>query len=90
MTHLHIHILSRDMHSERLRHRKHYNSFNTPFFVPLEDFPLSEGEKKERLGRRAEWLKRDFVCWRCGKGFGNRFKSLKEHLEGEFEAWRDE
>lgn len=30
MSHLHIHIISVDMHSASLRHKKHYNSFNTP------------------------------------------------------------
>jgi aprataxin len=35
-------------------------------------------------------LKKDLVCWRCGKGFGGRFAELKRHLEEEFEAWRAE
>jgi aprataxin len=89
MTHLHVHVLSRDMHSGSMRHRKHYNSFNTPFLVDVMDFPLGEGDA--RLDPREQaYLRRDLKCWRCGKGFGNRFAKLKEHLEGEFEAWRAE
>ncbi len=89
MNHLHVHVISRDRYSECLRHRKHYNSFSTPFFVPLDDFPLAEDDVRTHPGREG-YLKRDFVCWRCAKGFGNQFKRLKEHLVEEFEAWKKE
>jgi aprataxin len=89
MSHLHIHVLSRDMHSPCLKHRKHYNSFTTPFLVPIEDFPLSQDDPR-RHTREHPYLKSDLRCWRCGRNFGNRFKELKEHLETEFEAWRRE
>ena len=90
MAHLHVHIISRDMHSDRAKHRKHYNSFNTPFFVPLADYPLAEDDVRRETGFQNANLGRELVCWRCGKGFGNRFAELKRHLEGEFEAWRGE
>lgn len=91
MSHLHIHIISRDMHSEWLKHRKHYNSFNTGFFIPLEDYPLAEEDGRRTTSRQNANLKEvDFRCWRCGRGFGNRFKELKGHLEGEFRAWKEE
>ncbi|KAK6384505.1 aprataxin-like protein [Exophiala oligosperma] len=80
MHHLHVHIISRDMHSDRLKHQKHYNSFNTDFFIPLEDFPLAENDNGN--------LKKEYKCWRCGKLFGNKFQQLKAHLEEEFLAWR--
>jgi aprataxin len=86
MSHLHVHVLSRDMHSPALKHRNHYNSFNTPFFVDLDDLPLAPHDER----RTRSYLKQDFVCWRCGRGFGNRFAELKRHLEDEFEAWRRE
>jgi len=86
MNHLHVHVLSRDMFSERLRHRKHYNSFNTPFLVDVADFPLAADDAR-RLGKQ-RYLERDFLCWRCGRNFGNRFKALKEHLADEFEEWK--
>jgi aprataxin len=89
MTHLHVHIISKDRYSDCLRHRKHYNSFSTSFFVPLDDFPLAEDDVRRHPGREG-YLKRDFVCWRCGMEFGNRFTRLKEHLKEEFEAWKKE
>ncbi|KAF3770727.1 hypothetical protein M406DRAFT_354544 [Cryphonectria parasitica EP155] len=87
MNHLHVHVLSRDMHSERMKHRKHYNSFTTDFFVPLDDFPLAEDDARRRQDK---WPERPIVCWRCGKDFGNKFKELKQHLEVEFEQWKRE
>lgn len=87
MNHLHVHVLSRDMHSERLKHRKHYNSFTTDFFVPLEDFPLAEDDPRRS---QKGWPERPMVCWRCGRDFGNKFKELKEHLDREFEEWKKE
>lgn len=89
MSHLHIHIISADMHSPALKHRKHYNSFNTPFFVPLKDFPLPEADVRRHPGREG-YLGRELRCWRCGKGFGNKFRLLKEHLEGEWKEWKRE
>lgn len=90
MNHLHIHIISRDMHSDRLKHRKHYNSFNTEFFIPLDDYPLSPDDRKRNVTFQNNNLKEDFKCWRCGKIFGNKFQKLKEHLEEEFDAWKRE
>jgi aprataxin len=87
MSHLHIHVLSVDRHSDCVKHRKHYNSFSTPFFVPLGDFPLGDADERRWPGREG-YLKRDFTCWRCGRGFGNEFKRLKAHLEEEFEEWK--
>ena len=89
MSHLHIHVISVDRHSDALKHRKHYNSFSTPFFVPLEDLPLNQADTRRWPGREG-YLKRDFKCWRCGRMFGNGFKRLKMHLEEEFEEWRRE
>lgn len=90
MNHLHIHVLSRDMHSDRLKHRKHYNSFTTDFFVDLQDFPLAEDDWRLQRGAQQNWPERPMVCWRCGRDFGGRFKELKEHLEVEFEEWKRE
>ncbi|RYO89289.1 hypothetical protein DL766_000926 [Monosporascus sp. MC13-8B] len=89
MNDLHVHALSRDMFSECLRHRKHYNSFNTPFFVDLADLPLAPDDPRRHPGR-AGYLDADLTCWRCGRNFGNRFKQLKEHLAHEFEEWKKE
>ena len=89
MNHLHVHVMSRDMHSECMRHRKHYNSFNTAFLVPVEDFPLAEDDARRHPGREA-YLDSDLKCWRCGANFGNKFKKLKQHVDEEFENWKQE
>lgn len=89
MSHVHIHVISRDMHSPLMRHYKHYNSFTTPFLVPLEDFPLAEDDPR-RNTREVQYLRWGMRCWRCGRDFGNRFQQLKAHLEEEFDAWRRE
>ncbi|TVY34595.1 Aprataxin-like protein, partial [Lachnellula occidentalis] len=86
MNHLHVHVLSVDRYSECLKHRKHYNSFATEFFVPLEEFPLS----REEMRIRSLAIRGDMKCWRCGENFGGRFKELKVHLQVEFEAWKRE
>ncbi|KAI0459868.1 HIT domain-containing protein [Xylaria acuta] len=87
MNDLHVHVLSRDMVSECMRHRKHYQSFNTPFLIDVAEFPLAADDPR-RHPARAGYFDRDLRCWRCGKNFGNRFKKLKDHLTGEFEEWK--
>ncbi|KAL1606344.1 aprataxin-like protein [Paraconiothyrium brasiliense] len=87
MNHLHIHVLSRDMHSPWLKKKNHYLSFNTTFLVGLDEFPLEEGSPRFHPG---DWTSWDMVCWRCRENFRNKFKALQEHLDEEFEAWRKE
>ncbi|KAL2829244.1 HIT-like domain-containing protein [Aspergillus cavernicola] len=87
MNHLHVHILSVDRYSDRLKHRKHYNSFSTPFFVDINDFPLARDDPRRDPDRQG-YLKRNFICWRCGRDFGNQFTMLKRHLEEEFDEWK--
>ncbi|KAI9671487.1 MAG: aprataxin-like protein [Caeruleum heppii] len=90
MSHLHIHILSPDRVSSCLRHKKHYNSFSTPFFVPLDEFPLSdEDPRREKSWWKDQgFLRREFRCWRCGDEWkGRGFEEFKAHLEEEMEQW---
>jgi aprataxin len=89
MNHLHVHVMSADRYSECMKHRKHYNSFATPFFVELDAFPLAEDDPR-RHPERQGYLNSDLKCWRCGEKFGNKFARLKEHLAVEFELWKRE
>lgn len=93
MTHLHVHVMSRDHFSECLKHRKHYNSFATPFFVDINDFPLAQDDVRRHPGHEG-YLNMNLICWRCGTDFGNNFgkafSKLKPHLAEEFQAWRAE
>ncbi|CRG83726.1 aprataxin [Talaromyces islandicus] len=85
MNHLHIHVLSVDRYSDKVKHRKHYNSFATPFFVDIDDFPLAQDDPRRDPGH---YLKLDLICWRCSRNFGNKFQQLKEHLEEEYKEWK--
>lgn len=89
MNHLHIHVISVDRFSEKMRHKKHYNSFSTPFFVELDAFPLSADDERRHPGRNG-YLNSNLKCWRCGRDFGAKFALLKEHLAAEFEEWKKE
>ncbi|OLN95441.1 Aprataxin-like protein [Colletotrichum chlorophyti] len=90
MNHLHVHVLSRDMYSECMKHRKHYNSFNTPFLIDVADFPLAPDDPRRHPGREGYLMKKDLICWRCGQNFKNQFAKLKEHLAEEFAEWKKE
>ncbi|KAJ4349247.1 aprataxin-like protein [Ascochyta clinopodiicola] len=87
MNHMHIHVMSREMNSPCLKHKKHYLSFNSSFFVDMEDFPLEEGSARFHPG---DWPSWDMKCWRCGENYKNKFAKLKGHLEVEFEEWKKE
>ena len=83
MSHLHIHVLSKDMVSEPMKKRNHYLSFTTDFLVGLEHFPLAKDDYRRAYTHFPE----EMLCWRCGQNFGNKMSKLKEHLEMEKESW---
>lgn len=83
MSHLHIHVLSRDMVSPCMKKTNHYLSFTTDFLVDLDQFPLEEDDHR----RHYRHFPSDMICWRCGKSFGNKISQLKDHLDDEFKAW---
>ncbi|KAF2147873.1 histidine triad nucleotide-binding protein [Myriangium duriaei CBS 260.36] len=87
MNHLHVHVIARDMVSDCMKHRKHYQTFNTPFFVPLDAFPLAQDDARRHPGR-AGYINQDLVCWKCGLSFGNKFVKLKAHLDEELDHWK--
>lgn len=83
---LHLHVLSQDFQSPKVKHKKHFNSFQQPFLVPLEQIVVSLESGRPAMGKttRAEaegWLKQDLRCGSCGTDFGNKFEALKKHLE---------
>lgn len=86
MNHLHIHILSRELHSDCLKKKNHYLSFTTDFFIRMDEFPVAEDDPR----RNYKHLPADMLCWRCGQNFKNQMVQLKAHLEEEFEEWKKE
>lgn len=81
LANLHIHIISRDMYSDRLKTALHYNTFTTEFFINYEDIPnasvdLSMAEQRVK--------KANLICIYCGSDFKRSMAKLKIHLEEEY------
>ncbi|KAK9260159.1 HIT-like domain-containing protein [Lipomyces tetrasporus] len=94
MSNLHIHVISVDNYSEKLKNKKHYNTFNTPFFVSFDEL-RSITSDDARIKNGPVYCVQiantsDLICWRCEKNFQNQFKKLKDHLEEEFNLWKKE
>lgn len=89
MTHQHVHVLSRDMMGSGMKKSSHYQSFNTPFFVKLDDFPIDIADpRRDPDAGFFDEIDKNLVCCRCGQDFGNKITALKAHLEQEFEEWK--
>lgn len=84
MANLHIHVMTKDLHSAKLKNKKHYNSFTTKFFVDWESLPLDE-IPNPKLTERTMLRESDLICIYCGKNFHNKFSVLKQHLSQEFD-----
>ncbi|CAH01478.1 DNA 5'-adenosine monophosphate hydrolase [Kluyveromyces lactis] len=83
MANTHIHVMTRDFHSKKLKHKKHFNSFNSPFFIPWDELPVLDLPGDKELSER--YIKNfEMICPYCSTNFKNRFAKLKEHLADEF------
>lgn len=92
--HLHLHIIASDLFSDRLKNKKHYNSFHPKrgFFLHLDDVlswfdatpSYYETMAKLSKSQYEPLLKEDLVCWRCDESF-KTIPKLKEHLRAEWE-----
>lgn len=80
MNHLHMHVISQDFDSECLKNKKHWNSFTTTFFVPIEEVfgALNAGASMD-FSYRENRLKDALKCHRCAKAQAN-LPRLKEHI----------
>ncbi|PWZ02213.1 hypothetical protein BCV70DRAFT_149351, partial [Testicularia cyperi] len=94
MEHLHLHVISTDFVSTRLKHKKHFNSFHPTagFAIPLSEVErLVSGEfppvkKLPRTPKQyEEILKRPLQSHHTGESFRN-MPELKLHLESH---WRE-
>ncbi|KAJ8598010.1 HIT-like protein [Rhizopogon salebrosus TDB-379] len=94
MEHLHLHILSADLCSPRMKLKKHYNSFHPKlgFFLHLSDvlswFDAEPSYYKTisqlKTSEYEPLLKDNLSCWKCDRSFSNMPK-LKSHLQEEFD-----
>ncbi|XP_078693908.1 aprataxin-like [Branchiostoma floridae x Branchiostoma belcheri] len=81
MSHLHLHVISQDFDSPCLKHKKHWNSFTTDYFIDSEEV-MEELEKDGKIadkGCRNDRLKDPLRCHVCKKEQVNMPK-LKAHI----------
>lgn len=50
LSNLHVHVITQDFYSSRLKHKKHYNSFTTKFFVEFTRLEPPQIECGDQLG----------------------------------------
>ena len=79
MNHLHMHVIYQDFDSSCLRHKKHWNSFTTTFFVPLEEMMIAIEKGDTDFEYRQNRLQDGLKCHRCGRAQTN-MPQLKEHI----------
>ncbi|KAG6911482.1 hypothetical protein DXG01_014556 [Tephrocybe rancida] len=94
MPHLHLHVLSSDLQSDRMKIKKHYNSFHPKvgFFLDIDevlswfDAEDSYFNSKAKLDPKPyeALLKEELACFRCGSSMKN-MPALKTHLEEEWD-----
>lgn len=79
MRQLHLHVTSQDFDSQHLKHKKHWNSFNTEFFRDSVDV-IEELEKYGKASIKDEsLLSKELRCHRC-KSAHPSMPRLKSHI----------
>ncbi|KAM4078941.1 hypothetical protein ACB094_09G078100 [Castanea mollissima] len=80
MRQLHLHVISQDFDSKNLKHKKHWNSFNTAFFLDSVDV-LEEvsSHGKATLRDDESLLSMELRCHRCRSAQPN-IPRLKSHI----------
>ena len=82
MQQLHMHVISTDFRGAGLKTKKHWNSFNTDYFVDSKRL-VEQLEVNGKVGfdksKYAEMLNRPLSCHRCQKAVAN-MTQLKDHI----------
>lgn len=82
MSQLHLHVISNDFNSPSLKSKKHWNSFNSPFFIPPSHI-IQKLQKGESItfdkGIYEAYVDGPMKCHRCGTPLSN-MPSLKNHI----------
>ncbi|KAF0689661.1 Aste57867_18898 [Aphanomyces stellatus] len=82
MRQLHLHVISDDFISPALKHKKHWNSFTTAFFKPLDDVLesiVSHGHMHVDVAGAEALLTSLLTCYKCRQSF-SQMPKLKRHL----------
>jgi aprataxin len=86
MAQLHLHALTTDLCSPCVKHKKHWNSFTTAFFLPIDavmDQLERHGSVAVDVGAAEALLKGPLVCQVCGQVLGT-MPALKQHVQAHF------
>ena len=86
MSLLHMHVISNDYDSLCLKHKKHWNSFTSEFFIPADKLLKQLMENGRIVIEKSfyeEILKRELSCHLCKEKPKNMPK-LKEHIRMHF------
>lgn len=85
MQRLHLHCISSDFDSPALRTRHHWNSFNTPHFVPMDEVHRQVAEagrvRRPTPEQCRQWIGLALKCHRCDYRPKN-MPDLKAHIVG--------
>lgn len=94
MKHLHLHVMSGDLCSDKMKNKKHYNSFHPKlgFFLHLEDVLSWFEAEPSFYARKAQvspstyepLLKHTLECFWCEEEY-KTMPALKAHLQAEFD-----
>ncbi|KAF3447727.1 hypothetical protein FNV43_RR08430 [Rhamnella rubrinervis] len=80
MRQLHLHVVSQDFDSKHLKHKKHWNSFNTAFFRDSVDVMEEVSSHGEAILKDDEkLLSMELRCHRCRSAHPN-IPKLKSHI----------
>lgn len=82
MTQIHMHVISNDFDSISLKNKKHWNSFQPPFFISSSsaiEKLASDGEIVFNKAQYDPYLDKALACHRCGTVQAN-LPSLKIHI----------
>jgi len=82
MSHIHMHVISQDFNSARLKTKQHWNSFTTDYFIDSQDIIKmieEDGKFLTDTSKHADLLKKDLKCHCCDQKFTTMPK-LKQHI----------
>ncbi|XP_022873682.1 transcription factor bHLH140-like [Olea europaea var. sylvestris] len=80
MRQLHLHVISQDFDSKHLKNKKHWNSFNTPFFRDSVDVIQEINEHGKATSKNEDnFLSMELRCHRCQSAHPN-IPRLRSHI----------
>jgi len=83
MAQVHLHVISTDFDSPCLKHKKHWNSFTTPYFIPSSQV-ITQMEEEGKIDKpdkelAKKWMDSQLKCHKC-EYMPKNFPDLKKHI----------